>query len=168
LQATVIGIDPGSWKTGWGIVAVQRGVVSPIAWGVIRQHPSAPMSDRLVAIHAELTKLLKTYKVDAAAIEGVFQSGPAKNVQSALKLAHARGVALLSIAEAGIPLGEYAPAEVKKSLTGSGRAEKPQVMLMVSSLLKLKDPVAEDAADALAVATCHAFRINSPLPGNIR
>jgi crossover junction endodeoxyribonuclease RuvC len=168
LQATVIGIDPGSWKTGWGVVSVSRGNVTAIEWGVIRQSPSASLADRLVSIHAEISRLLATFKVDSAALEGIFQSGPAKNVQSALKLAHARGVALLAVAQAGLPAEEYAPAEVKKALTGSGRADKDQVMLMVRSLLKLTSAPPEDAADALAIATCHAFRISNPFAGALR
>lgn len=152
---------------GWGIVSVRGNRLAAAGWGVIRQSSDRPMVERLVHIHEELDAVLRTWKPDSAAVEGIFQSGPTKNVQSALKLAHARGVALLAVARAGIAVAEYAPAEVKKSLTGHGRAEKGQVMEMVRAILGMTGPVPEDAADALAVATCHAFRIQNPLLGGL-
>ena len=122
--------------------------------GVIRTDTKWPFERRLLVIAEGLRKLIAEHTPGSAAVEGVFFSA---NVKTALKLAHVRGVALLSVAEAGIPLAEYSPLEVKTSVVGYGRAEKRQVQMMVKSLLRLADAVqSEDAADALAVAICHA------------
>ena len=127
-----------------------------VAAGAISTNARWPFEKRLLKIANELRALLREYAPDRAAVEGVFYSA---NVQTALKLAQVRGVALLTVAEAGVALAEYSPLEVKTSVVGYGRAEKSQVQLMVQSLLKLEHPIeSEDAADALAVAICHAAR----------
>ena len=122
--------------------------------GVIRTSPKWPLEKRLLEIAARLRDVIREHTPQAAAVEEVFHS---VNARSALKLAHVRGVTLLSVAEAGIGLGEYSPAEVKMSVVGYGRAEKRQVQVMVKSILRLADSIdSADACDALAVAICHA------------
>ncbi|MGB7762912.1 MAG: crossover junction endodeoxyribonuclease RuvC [Bryobacteraceae bacterium] len=152
----VLGIDCGSARTGYGIIDSDGRRHRLVAEGVIRSSAQWPFEKRLLKIASELRALLREHVPDRAAVEGVFYSA---NVQTALKLAQVRGVALLVVAEAGVPLAEYSPLEVKTSVVGYGRAEKTQVQLMVKSLLKLACPIeSEDAADALAVAICHANR----------
>ena len=121
---------------------------------MIRTSTRDPLERRLAEIAAKLREVISRIQPEAAAVEEVFYS---ENVKTALKLAHVRGVALLSIAEAGVPLGEYSPMTIKTSVVGYGRAEKSQVELMVRKLLGLETPIpSEDASDALAVAICHA------------
>jgi len=124
--------------------------------------------DRLAQLHDALMGIITEHRPAQAAVEGMFQGGQMKNVQSVLKLGHARGVVLLAMAQASIPLAEYAPAEVKKAITGRGRAEKWQMQEMIKSLLSLEKLPGEDAADALSIALCHGFRLQSPLPGGLR
>jgi len=125
-----------------------------VAAGVVRTDRKRPFERRLLEIAGGLRRLIQEQVPDAAAVEEVFYSA---NVKTALKLAHVRGVALLAIAEAGLPMAEYSPLEVKTSVVGYGRAEKGQVKLMVRSLLRLPEAIeSEDACDALAVAICHA------------
>lgn len=125
-----------------------------VAAGVICTNSKWPFEKRLLEIAGGLRRLIREYAPESAAVEEVFYSA---NVKTALKLAHVRGVALLSIAEAGLELAEYSPLEVKVSVVGYGRAEKRQVKMMVQSLLRLPDAIeSEDASDALAVAICHA------------
>jgi len=150
----VLGIDCGSERTGYGVIESDGQKHRMIASGVIRTSPKWPFERRLKEIAGGLRGLLREFAPESAAVEEVFYSA---NVKTALKLAHVRGVALLSIAEAGVALAEYSPLEVKMSVVGYGRAEKSQVQLMVRSLLQLPEAVAsEDAADALAIAICHA------------
>jgi crossover junction endodeoxyribonuclease RuvC len=149
----VLGIDCGTERTGYGVISSDGGAHRAIVFGVIRTSPRDPLQTRLAHIARELRLLIQTHRPETAAVEAVFH---AVNVKTALKLAHVRGVALLAVAEAQIPLGEYSPLEIKASVVGYGRAEKHQVQLMVRSLLSLEEPVeSEDAADALAVAICH-------------
>jgi len=156
----VLGIDPGSVRTGWAVVSTGKRDFQVMGYGTI--HLEAPaIADRLVVLHRELAALIDTYKPDAAAVEALFQSANVHNYQSILKLGHARGVALLALVEHGISVAEYPPAEVKKALTGHGRAEKDQVREMIRSLLHLKAVPAQDASDALAIAVCHCFREQS-------
>ncbi len=153
----VLGIDCGTERTGYGVISSDGGEHRAIAFGVIRTSPRDPLQTRLAHIARELRLLIETHRPEMAAVEEVFH---AVNVKTAMKLAHVRGVALLAVAEAEIPLGEYSPLEIKASVVGYGRAEKHQVQLMVRSLLSLEEPIeSEDAADALAVAICHATRI---------
>jgi len=150
----VLGIDCGSERTGFGIIESDGSEHRMLAAGVIRTSPKCPFEQRLLVIAGGLRELIRQHAPESAAVEEVFFS---VNVKSALKLAHVRGVALLSVAEAGVHLAEYSPLEIKMSVVGYGRAEKQQVQTMVHSLLHLTDRVdSEDACDALAVAICHA------------
>jgi crossover junction endodeoxyribonuclease RuvC len=150
----IFGIDPGSDRTGYGCVETDGSRHRIVTCGAIRASGAASFSDRLLAIHSQLAILLRDHRPDAVAIENLFHS---TNVRSALKLGHARGVAMLAAAEAGVPIAEYTPAEIKRAVVGYGRAEKPQVQHMVKLILGLAAvPTPHDAADALAVAICHA------------
>jgi crossover junction endodeoxyribonuclease RuvC len=151
----VIGIDCGTERTGYGVIDSDGTVHRVVASGVVRTSAKDSLATRLCTIAGELREVLRQYQPDAVAVEEVFQS---VNAKSALKLAHVRGVALLTVAEAGLVLGEYSPMEVKMSVAGYGRAEKHQIQLMVTTLLNLAATPAEDASDALAVAICHATR----------
>ena len=155
----VMGIDPGSRITGYGIISVLGNHYRCLDYGAIRCHGrggQTSFGQRLKTIHHELLRLLRRHAPAVVAVETVFH---AVNARSALQLGHARGVALLAAAELEIPLVEYSPLEVKKSVSGVGRATKEQVQTMVRILLKLKEsPQPNDAADALAVALCHAFK----------
>lgn len=147
----VLGIDPGSRLTGWGIVDAQGSQMRLVASGVI-EAGDGEFTSRMVVIGDALDEIIKKHQPDEAAVEAIFHS---KNSQSALKLGHARGVALLSIGRAGLALGEYPPATVKQSVAGHGRASKDQVQKMVQMLLGHQDLHREDESDALAVALCH-------------
>lgn len=150
----VLGIDCGTERTGWGVIESDGRRHRVLGHGVIRTLPRDPLATRLAAIASALRIIIADHTPEAAAVEEVFYS---QNVKTALKLAHVRGVALLAVAEAGVVVGEYSPLEVKISVVGYGRAEKQQVQLMVRSLTGLTDTLeSEDAADALAVAICHA------------
>lgn len=152
----ILGIDCGSERTGYGVITSDGRTHELIAADVIVTSPKKPLSERLLTIASGLRDAIARHQPDAAAIEGVFH---AVNTQTAIKLAHVRGVAMLAIAEAGLPVGEYSPMEVKTSVVGYGRAEKEQVQLMVQKILRLPAVVrSKDASDALAVAICHATR----------
>lgn len=150
----VLGVDCGSRVTGFGVIDSDGADCIYVQCGVIRVPISDPLSERLKSIHDGLADIIRSFRPDAAAFESLFYS---TNVQSALKLGHARGVSLFAAAEAGIPVFEYSPLEVKSAVTGYGRAEKPQVQQMVRALLRVDSlPAQYDASDALAVAICHA------------
>lgn len=151
----VLGIDCGTEKTGYAVIDSDGVAHRMISAGTIRTNSKQPLSDRLLTIAEALRSLIVDHSPDAAAVEEVFHS---INTKSTLKLAHVRGVALLTVAEKQICLGEYSPLEVKLSVVGYGRAEKQQVQLMVCSLLHLPSELPEDASDAAAVAICHATR----------
>jgi crossover junction endodeoxyribonuclease RuvC len=149
----VFGIDPGSQRTGFGCVESDGRRHRLVICGAIRVRTSDAFATRLSAIYRELTIHIRDTQPDIVAIENLFH---ANNVRSALLLGHARGVAMLAAVEAGVPVVEYTPAEVKRAVVGYGRAEKPQVQQMIKLLLGLaKVPSPHDAADALAVAICH-------------
>ena len=149
----IFGIDPGSERTGYGCVDSDGRRHRLVVFGTIAPPAHATFPERLSIIHAGLAALLAEHHPDCVAIENVFH---AKNVRSALKLGHARGVALLAACQAGMAVAEYAPAEIKRAVVGFGRAEKPQVGAMIKLLLGLDAvPAPHDAADALAVAICH-------------
>ena len=149
----IFGIDPGSERTGYGCVETNGRSHRLVTCGAITALPGDPFPDRLVRIHRELSRLIAQCRPDCVAVENLFH---AVNVRSALKLGHARGVAMLAAVEAGCPLVEYSPAEVKRAVVGYGRAEKQQVQHMIKLLLGLpRAPTPHDAADALAVALCH-------------
>ena len=128
--------------------------------GVVKTDTKDPLSQRLLSISRQLRSVIERFSPDCVAVEDVFH---AVNARTALKLAHVRGVALLAVAESGLPLGEYSPMEVKMSVVGYGRAEKAQVQMMVKSILSLNQELSEDASDALAVAICHATRAATAL-----
>jgi crossover junction endodeoxyribonuclease RuvC len=149
----IFGIDPGSQRTGYGCVERIGGRQVLVACGSLTGPAHATFPDKLNAIHEGLVDLLGRHRPDCVAIEDIFH---ARNVRSALKLGHARGVALLAAAGAGLPVVEYAPAAIKRAVVGYGRAEKQQVQQMVKLLLGLDQaPSPHDVADALAVAICH-------------
>ena len=149
----VLGIDCGSRITGYGIIETKGPDCILVRCGAIRVKPSDSLGLRLKAIHAAIELLIRDLQPAAAAFENVFY---ATNVQSALKLGHVRGVAMLAASQADLPIYEYSPLEVKSAVTGFGRAEKSQVQQMVRALLKLQiPPEPYDASDALAVAICH-------------
>lgn len=155
----ILGIDPGSERTGYGCVETDGRLVRLVGCGAISLRPADPFPERLARIHAELTARLRDCAPDCVAIESLFH---AANVRSALRLGHARGVAVLAAVEAGCPVVEYTPAEVKRAVVGYGRAEKQQVQQMVGLLLGLpRPPSPHDAADALAVAICHLHSMPS-------
>jgi crossover junction endodeoxyribonuclease RuvC len=152
----ILGIDPGSESTGYGIIESDGLEHRAVLYGAIRTRSRQFFPERLLQIYQELTAVLKREKAQVMAIEGVFH---AANVKSALKLGHARGVALLVGAEQGLDIYEYSPLEIKSAVVGYGRAEKEQVQTMVRFLLRLPEiPSPNDASDALAVAICHAYR----------
>lgn len=149
----VFGIDPGSVRTGYGCVESDGSRHRIITCGAIGTPASASFPEKLFEIHRQLAALLAECHPEAVAIESVFFS---TNANSALKLGHARGVAVLAAVQAGLPVAEYTPAEIKRAVVGQGRAEKHQVQHMVKMLLGLPVvPSPHDAADALAVAICH-------------
>ena len=156
----VFGIDPGSKSTGYGCIDSDGRRHRLVTCGAIRVEGTS-FPDRLATIHRELTTLIRDCAPECVAIESLFH---ATNVRSALKLGHARGVAMLAAVEAGLPVVEYTPAEVKRAVVGYGRAEKPQVGQMIKLLLGLPTPpTPHDAADALAVAICHLHAgLNQP------
>ncbi|OFW87576.1 MAG: crossover junction endodeoxyribonuclease RuvC [Alphaproteobacteria bacterium RIFCSPHIGHO2_12_FULL_45_9] len=149
----VLGIDPGLERTGWGIIDHQGSRLTFIAAGVIKSKSTETMAVRLCRIDAELTKVIEAYKPDTAAIEETFVN---TNSASSLKLGQARGVAILSPARFGLEVAEYAANTVKKSVVGAGHAAKDQVGMMIKVLLPTSGELEADAADALAVAICHA------------
>ncbi len=149
----VLGIDPGTQRTGWGVAERKRGTLRGIASGVITLNTKAPLADRLEVVHLQIAKLIDEHAPDAMAVEDIFY---AKYASAAIKLGHVRGVALVAAARAGLAIFEYSPASIKSALVGYGRAEKAQVGEMVRLLLNLRAvPEPHDAADALAAAICH-------------
>ena len=162
----IFGIDPGSERTGFGCIESTGSRHRLIACGALAAPARATFPERLTLIHTGLAALLARHRPDCVAVENIFY---ARNVRSALKLGHARGVALLAAAEAGIAVVEYAPAEIKRAVVGYGRAEKPQVQQMIKLLLGLDAPPSpHDAADALAVAICHLHAATGPVARRIR
>jgi crossover junction endodeoxyribonuclease RuvC len=152
----IAGIDCGSERTGYGVIESDGRSHKLLASGVLTTSAKDPLEHRLKCIALGLRRVLEEFSPAAVAVEQVFH---AVNARSALKLAHVRGVALLVAAEAGIPVSEYSPLEVKMSVAGYGRAEKQQVLFMVQSLLGATQTFESyDASDALAVAICHGTR----------
>ena len=154
----VLGIDPGLERTGWGVIDSVGSRLSFVAAGVIRSKASETMAVRLCRIDAELTKIIEEFKPETAAIEETFVN---TNSASSLKLGQARGVAILAPARFGLEVGEYAANTVKKSVVGAGHAAKDQIGMMIKVLLPASGELAADAADALAVAICHAHHVPS-------
>ncbi len=149
----IIGLDPGLGTTGWGVIASQGNRLSHIANGQIRTDPKASLPERLVTLDRELSDVILQHRPDSGAVEEVFVN---TNPQSTLKLGQARGVCLLALARAGMPVAEYATRLVKKAIVGNGGAEKAQIQAMLGVLLPGVKLAGADAADALAVAIAHA------------
>lgn len=152
-QIRIIGIDPGLRNTGWGIVAAEGTRLSYVADGSVHSDAHAPLAERLLQLHGQLLAVIVQYAPAEAAIEETFVS---KDARATLKLGQARGVAMLAPASRGIPVAEYAPNVVKKSVVGVGHAEKDQVKHMVKLLLPRAEMNSADSIDALAIAICHA------------
>lgn len=149
----VIGIDPGTAITGWGIIEGDGNDLVLVAGGVITTPAGTPLPQRLQTIYHELTAIIEQWQPETAALEELFFS---KNAKTALAVGHGRGAAMLALANANLSIAEYKPLEVKQALTGHGGADKRQMQQMVKLLLALDDiPRPDDAADALAVAICH-------------
>lgn len=152
----VLGIDPGSRATGFGVVGAERGTVTVIASGTVEARPGAAFAERLRAVHEGIREVIAKHGPDAAAIEDAFL---AKNVKTVAQISQVRGVLLLALEMAGLPVTEYSPREVKLAVSGNGNASKEQVARMVSRLLVLPASAGSlDESDALAVALCHAHR----------
>ncbi len=156
----ILGIDPGLRRTGWGVIACEGNKLSYLACGTVETSERAGLAVRLVSIHDGLARVIEEFRPDEAAVENTFVN---KDANSALKLGQARGIALLMPARAGIAVAEYAPNLVKKTIVGAGHAEKRQIRVMIGVLLPRADPKSDDAADALAIAVCHAHHRASPL-----
>ncbi len=157
----VLGIDPGTATTGYGLIRSEAGRVKAITYGTIVTPAQLEMPLRLYQIYRELQALLMEYKPDAVAVEEIFYN---RNSKTVITVAQSRGVILMTAAAAGIPVAEYTPLQVKQAVVGYGAAEKKQVQLMVQKILGLQQlPRPDDAADALAVAICHlhSYRLSS-------
>jgi crossover junction endodeoxyribonuclease RuvC len=149
----ILGIDPGSRRTGYGIIDVRGNNMTPVAWGVIHTDASGSFPDRLHMIHEKLTEIILLHKPTDAAVENVFL---AKNAASALKLGQARGAVIVTCRAHGLPVHEYSAKEIKTAATGYGAASKEQVGGMVCRLLGIRGEIPPDASDALAMAFCRA------------
>ncbi len=149
----ILGIDPGLQKTGWGIIDSQGHALTYVASGTIKTRSTDPMATRLLALDQGLSEVIAQFNPEESAIEETFVN---QNPASALKLGIARGAAFLAPARAGLIVAEYPANLVKKSIVGSGHASKEQIGMMVRTLLPKATPDSEDAADALAIAMCHA------------
>jgi crossover junction endodeoxyribonuclease RuvC len=149
----ILGIDPGSRTTGYGLIDCQGNRLKHVDNGIIATNPTAALALRLKTIYDGVVRIIGEFAPDAVAIEQVFL---AKNPQAALVLGHARGTAMVAAVNSGLPVHEYSALQVKSAVVGYGRAGKPQVQQMVKALLNLPEIAQEDAADALGVAICHA------------
>ena len=150
----ILGIDPGLAIVGWGILDYQASRFQTVAYGAIRTPQGIPTEERLQLIYDGMQKLFETYHPDAMSVEELFFTN---NITTGIRVAEARGVILLSARQAGVEIQEYTPMQVKQAVVGYGKAEKKQVIVMVTKLLGLKDPPKpDDTADALALAICHA------------
>lgn len=157
----ILGIDPGVATVGFGIVDATRQKNQPVRFGVISTPAGLPLSRRLMQIYADLQELICTFHPDEMAVEELFFN---TNLTTGISVAHGRGVILLAAEQLGVPIFEYTPMQVKQAVAGYGKAEKRQVMLMTQRLLGLRQmPSPDDAADALAIAICHARSTTSLL-----
>jgi crossover junction endodeoxyribonuclease RuvC len=154
----IIGVDPGLRSTGWGVIAIAGNALSFIAAGTVRAPVEGELAARLLALHRGLSEVLAGFRPDEAAVEQTFVN---RDAAATLKLGQARGIALLVPAAAGLPVAEYAPNAVKKAIVGAGHAEKLQIRAMVRILLPRAEFDSDDAADALAIAICHAHHRQS-------
>lgn len=152
----ILGIDPGTHIVGYGVIDNKAGQFKTIAYGVVQGGKALPLPQRLKAIYNGLKRVIKQYQPQHIVVENVFYS---KNAQATIKMGEGRGVALLCAADTKCEIFEYTPAEIKKAVTGNGRAHKSQVQVMVRHILNLTEtPKSPDAADALAIAICHSYR----------
>ncbi|MCQ2432116.1 MAG: crossover junction endodeoxyribonuclease RuvC [Clostridia bacterium] len=150
----ILGIDPGIAIVGWGVIEYNAGRFRTIAYGAITTEAGIDVEVRLQTVYHELGEIFDCYKPDAVAVEELFFN---TNITTGIAVAEARGVILLSAIEHKVPISEYTPLQVKSAIVGYGRAEKKQVMTMVTQVLRLKNiPKPDDTADALAIAVCHA------------
>jgi len=155
----ILGIDPGVATVGFGVINVVKGIPKPVRYGVISTPAGMRLALRLKQINNDVTEIINTFKPDALAVEELFFN---TNLKTAVSVAHGRAAVILAGEEFGIPMYEYTPLQVKKAVTGYGRATKNQVMEMVRRLLSMeRAPKPDDAADALAIAVCHARIANS-------
>ena len=160
-KIVILGIDPGLAIVGWGVVDYSGNKFKALGYGSIQTPSTMKTEDRLVEIFKEMNKLIDKYKPDCMAVEELFWN---TNQTTGIRVSEARGVILLCAAKLGIPIYEYTPLQVKQAVVGYGRAEKKQVIAMVTMLLKLeKPPKPDDTADALAIAVCHAHSGGSRL-----
>jgi crossover junction endodeoxyribonuclease RuvC len=154
----ILGIDPGLRRTGWGLIEADGNRLNYVACGSLETSDRAELSIRLLAIHDGLIAVIERYQPHEAAVEATFVNN---NAAATLKLGQARGIAMLVPAKAGLAVSEYAPNVVKKTVVGAGHGEKAQIRMMIGVLLPKADPQSEDAADALAIAVCHAHHRTS-------
>lgn len=154
----ILGIDPGLRRTGWGLIETDGNRLIHIACGSVETNEKAPLSERLVVIHDGLIAVIERYAPQEAAVEQTFVN---TNAAATLKLGQARGIAMLVPARLGLSVAEYAPNVVKKTVVGAGHGDKAQIRMMIGVLLPKADPQSEDAADALAIAVCHAHHRQS-------
>jgi crossover junction endodeoxyribonuclease RuvC len=151
-RVIAIGIDPGTRKLGWGVVSRTGNRLTHVAHGVIALDGSESIASRLVELEGQLTEVIRHHRPTVSSVESLFFH---KDAQAAAKLGHARGVVLLCLAREGIPIAEYAPAKIKRTIAGTGQADKRQVALMVRAALALDSLPPADASDALAIAMTH-------------
>jgi crossover junction endodeoxyribonuclease RuvC len=156
----ILGIDPGLRRTGWGLIETLGNRLSFVACGSVETSERETLAARLVVIHDGLARIVEEFQPDEAAVEQTFVN---KDATATLKLGQARGIAMLIPARAGLPVAEYAPNLVKKTIVGSGHGEKAQIRMMIGVLLPKSAPRSEDAADALAIAVCHAHHRTSAI-----
>ena len=156
----ILGIDPGLRRTGWGVVEVFGNRLGYLGCGSVTTRDHDALAARLLALYDGLLRVLDEFRPDEAAVEATFVN---KDASATLKLGQARGIAMVVPAKAGVPVAEYAPNLVKKTIVGAGHAEKAQIRLMIGVLLPKADPQSEDAADALAIAVTHAHHRASVL-----
>ena len=154
----ILGIDPGLRRTGWGLIETLGNRLTFVACGSVDTSERDTLAARLVVIHDGLARIVEEFRPDEAAVEQTFVN---KDATATLKLGQARGIAMLIPARAGLPVAEYAPNLVKKTIVGSGHGEKVQIRMMIGVLLPKSDPRTDDAADALAIAVCHAHHRTS-------
>ncbi|MBI5807578.1 MAG: crossover junction endodeoxyribonuclease RuvC [Ignavibacteriales bacterium] len=156
----ILGIDPGTLITGYGIVDFENNEIKHVASGIIKINAYKEQAKRLQVIYAEINSLIKKFRPNEFALETAFYG---KNVQSTLKIGYARGASMLVAIHNDLPIKEYSPREIKKAVVGNGAASKSQVQFMMKKLLCLKNnKIKFDETDALAVAVCHAFKVTSP------
>jgi crossover junction endodeoxyribonuclease RuvC len=154
----ILGIDPGLRRTGWGIIEITGNRLVFLGCGTVKTNDKDGLAIRLLTIHDGLMRILDEFRPDEAAVEATFVN---KDAKATLKLGQARGIAMVVPARAGVPVAEYAPNLVKKSIVGTGHGDKTQVRMMIGVLLPKADPASDDAADALAIAVTHAHHRQS-------